>query len=458
MRYCLLLLLDLLLVSPLFGEENNSYGFRVYLKNKGNCGLSVDQPETFLSAKAIERRNRQHISVDESDLPISEAYKQLLEAEGCRVVTTSKWMKTVAVKSNDSTIIYRLRRLPIVDSVRWVWKGVEEKWSNESRNETIAVREKPTKSYYGNGETQLKLLNGEKLHRAGYRGEGMQIAVIDAGFANVDRIEAFQSLYVAGTHNVVYPAQSVFRADEHGTKVLSCLASDMPHVLVGTAPKASYWLIRSEVTETEFPIEEDYWAAAVEFADSVGVDIVSSSLGYYAFDDTTLNYCHDDLNGKTALISQVASYAGKKGILLFSSAGNEGNMSWHKITFPADASDILTVGAVMENKKNSEFSSWGFTADGRVKPDVVSLGSGCAVFDAEGILRFASGTSFSTPILAGLGACLWQALPSLTAAEIRNLISRDASLYKKPNAGMGYGIPDMYKSYKKGLKYASRRR
>ena len=434
------------------------FRFRVYLKDKGNYGAMLDAPQRFLSERAIGRRVKQHLLIDESDLPIFSDYKKELAITGVQIVTESKWMNTVVVESTDSAIVFRLKQLPMVDSICYVWKGFKQDINSQAgKKSPITVDEEKVKSYYGHAVTQVKMLNGDKLHQTGFRGMGVQIAVIDAGFANVDCIDAFHSTKILGTHNVLFPSQSVFEGDEHGTKVLSCMASNLPHVLVGTAPEASYWLIKSEDTKAEFPIEEDYWAAAVEFADSVGVDVVTSSLGYNLFDDASLNYEHRQLDGKTALISQVASKAAQKGLLVFTSAGNEGNSSWQKITFPADAFDVITVGAVMPNRKSSSFSSCGFTADGRLKPDIVAMGSGCAVLEASGVLRFANGTSFSTPILAGLGACLWQALPQLTAEEIKMLIFCNASIFKNPNASMGRGIPDMYKSYKKGNKYVAGR-
>lgn len=456
MKYCLLLI-GLLLSLSSWCTESECFRFRVYLKDKGDYGLLLDTPEHFLSERAIERRAKQHLSIDKSDLPVFPDYKNKLMATGVRFVAESKWMNTVVVESADSAIIFQLKRLPMVDSVCYVWKGVNQDLPKPAKKDPIVVDEEKEKSYYGYADDQIKILNGKKLHQAGFKGVGIQIAIIDAGFANVDCIDAFQTAKILGTYDASAPGKSVFEGDEHGTKVFSCLASCLPHVIVGTAPEASYWLIKSEDTQYEYPIEEDYWAAAVEFADSVGVDIVTSSLGYYSFDDSSLNYEHGQLNGKIAFISQVASKAVKKGMLVFTSAGNEGNTEWHKITFPGDAYDVITVGSVAADKRYSSFSSCGFTADGRLKPDVVSMGSGCAVLEADGVLRYANGTSFSTPILAGLGACLWQALPQLTAEEIKMLVFRCSSKQDKPNASMGRGIPDMYKSYKKGCKYAAGR-
>ena len=312
--------------------------------------------------------------------------------------------------------------------------------------------DKPQDREYGYAEKQIRMLNGIKLHETGFQGEGMRVAVIDAGFMNADRISAFDSLRLLGTHNIVFPGKSVFVGDDHGTKVLSCLAADIPGVMVGTAPKASYLLLKSEDSDSEYPIEEDYWTAAVEYADSAGVDVISSSLGYFSFDADELSYDQSALDGKTAMISRAASLAADRGILVFCSAGNEGNGDWEKITFPSDAAGIFTVGAIDEDKKKSSFSSVGFTADSRVKPDAVALGTGSCVIGPNGNIRYANGTSFATPILAGMGICLWQSLPWLNNREVISLMNRSSNRYKHPNKEFGYGIPDFYKAYKKERK------
>lgn len=527
-------------------DAAESYRFRVYLKDKGEAGYTIDKPEDFLSEKAIRRRLRQGKSIDATDLPIAPAYLDTLVAAGGQPVVQSKWFATVVVSAADSLVAERLSRLSIVDSVKWVWKGEWEAPYGEAGGEAEGITadeqsirrvfdrntipaeigagevapdtpcpngreantcsrsaahshsavcsprvvcrggeaypqpvvglpvpetgkaaaeaeesrfypsDAPSALEYGYADDQIRMLNGIKLHKAGFRGEGMEVAVIDAGFLHVDRITVFDSLKIAGTHNVVFPGETVFTGDDHGTKVLSCLAADQPGIMIGTAPKASYWLIKSEDSRSEYPVEEDYWTAAVEFADSAGVDVVTSSLGYFTFDAEALAYPAEALDGRTTLISRAAKTAADKGILLFSSAGNEGAGTWEKITFPGDAPDILTVGAITDRKRKSSFSSVGFTADYRVKPDVVALGSGCCVIDPSGNVHYANGTSFATPILAGLGVCLWQAFPTLSNTEIVALLQRSGSQYKRPDAELGYGLPDVYKIYKHQLKHGTR--
>lgn len=444
----------LLLVSWVV-DASPRYRFRVYLNTKGEAGYRVDKPEAFLSAEAIDRRERMGIAIEADDWPIAPAILDQLARTGVKPILTSKWMQTVVVESEDYGVEQTLRQLPMVDSVRFVWQGEPTTPLDRAESrERLTPTKEPKKSPYGYALEQIKLLNGLKLHRAGFRGQGMRVAVIDAGFLNVDRISMFDSLHLLGTYNVVSPQQSVFAEDEHGTKVLSCLAANAPGWMVGTAPEASYWLIKSEDSRSEYPIEEDYYVAALEFADSVGVAVITSSLGYFAFDVDSMSYTQADLDGRTAFISRAAHRAVEKGLLLFSSAGNEGNGTWEKITFPADTEGVLTVGSVTSQKERSRFSSKGLTADGRIKPDLVALGSGSCVVIGSGEISYGSGTSFATPILAGMGICLWQALPQLTPQELIDLLRQSGSRAERPDAELGYGLPDCYKTYKKGKKYA----
>lgn len=445
---------SLILIMTLFTtktEASEMYRFRVYLKDKGMNEYSIDKPEEFLSEKAINRRVKRNIPITESDFPIAKAYMDSLVVLNAEPVAHSKWLATVVVESKDSLVAEKVASLSIVDSVKWVWKGSVNGGVAETRDSVylISSKDEPLDEPYGYAHKQIKMLNGIKLHSRGYKGKGITVAVIDAGFNNVDRLAAFKNLDILGTRNFVDEDECVFVGDDHGTKVLSCMAANAAGLMVGTSPEASYWLIKSEDSRSEFPVEEDYWAAAVEFADSVGVDVISSSLGYYTFDAEGLGYNQTALDGNTALISRVASIASEKGMLLFCSAGNEGNGSWEKITFPSDAPGILTIGSITSDKKKSVFSSIGFTADYRVKPDMVALGTGSCVIDINGNIRYANGTSFATPILAGLGICLWQALPWLSNVEIMDLLRESSSQYNRPDAELGYGIPDVFKAYKK---------
>lgn len=428
-----------------------SYCFRVYLKDKGETSFKLYEPDHFLSPVSVEKRMLREVFIDETDFPISGSYINELTALGVRYVVQSKWMKTVVVESEDSLVVNQLLKFSFVDSVKCVWNGDSRLDFTHCADDTTryTVIEQQSESMYGEAEAQIDMLNGIRLHEAGYRGKGMRIAIIDAGFLNVNRIDFFASLNLLGVFNVTYPGHDVFCEDNHGTKVLSCMAANVSGVMVGTAPEASYLLVKSEDIRGEYPIEEDYWASAVEYTDSVGVDVISSSLGYNVFDSITDYYTKADLDGKTAFVSRIASIAAQKGMLVVVSSGNEANGSWERITFPADVQDVLTVGGVNSDNERCTFSSVGLTADFRIKPDVVALGSNVCVIDDDGRVEQKNGTSFSTPIVAGLAACLWQALPLLKNTELMQLIKETSSQSQSPDNQLGYGIPDMFEAYKK---------
>jgi subtilisin family serine protease len=290
------------------------------------------------------------------------------------------------------------------------------------------------------------------LHEAGFKGQGMTIAVVDGGFHNFDRIPALDNVKVLGTKDFVNPNSDIYAEATHGLSVLSCMATNKPGVMIGTAPEASYWLLRSEDSDSEYPIEQDYWVAAVEYADSVGVDLINTSLGYNEFDDSSMDFKLRDLNGKHSVISRAASRLADKGMILVCSAGNSGNSVWKKITPPGDAENVLTVGAIVwQTGVIASFSSVGNTQDGRVKPDVVAAGVRADVINSHGSQGKANGTSFASPIMCGMVACLWQACPTLTAKEVIELVRQAGDRAEFPDNIYGYGIPDMWKAYQNYL-------
>jgi len=395
--------------------------YRISLKDKAATDYSLQKPEMYLSKKSIERRKRQGLEIDSTDLPVCKKYVDAIRKKGVHVLVTGKWDNFVTVSCNDSMLIAEIAGLPFVRSTERVWRGVAKR---ASERDSLINKPLRTDSLYGPAITQIKMSHADRLHEAGFKGQGMTIAVIDAGFHNVDKIEAMKNINILGTRDFVNPEADIYAESSHGMSVLSCMAMNQPNVMIGTAPEASYWLLRSEDEYSENLVEQDYWAAAIEFADSVGVDLVNTSLGYYSFDDPAKNYRYRDLNGHYALMSREAAKAADKGIVVVCSAGNSGSGSWKKITPPGDAENVITVGAVNKYGVLAPFSSVGNTADGRVKPDVVAVGLGSDVMGTDGNLRHANGTSFSSPIMCGMVACLWQACSELTAKEIIELVRR----------------------------------
>lgn len=444
----------LLLTSFVAVGQPTVYYYRIYLRDKPHAAQDLAHPERYLSDRALQRRMRQHLSIDTTDVPVSSTYLSQMQAVGAQLLHTSKWNNTALVKG-DSVLPDRLNRFTFVRKIRCV--GIVDDLqlpSEEAERRKEVVNNLPhCEGDYGAAVNQVRMLKTDTLHRLGYRGKGIQIAIMDAGFRNVDRMKMFKNLSVIGTRNFTEYGYSVYDGHEHGTMVLSCMAANRKDVLVGTAPEASYWLLRTEVSQNEQPVEEDFWAAAAEFADSVGVDIINSSLGYFRFDNPNDNYTYRQLDGHTSLMSHSAYMATRKGILVVCSAGNTGADRWKKITPPADADGVIAVGAVAWDRLNTEFSSVGNTADGRIKPDIMTAGEDVAVINATGSVGHNSGTSFASPIACGSMACLWQACPWLTAAQLREIILTSSDRWNVPDNIMGYGIPDFGKALIKGNTY-----
>ena len=429
--------------------QQDTLKYRNSLKDKAATEYSFKKPEKYLSAKAIERRRKQNLPIDSTDLPVCRKYIDEIRKQGVKIVVTGKWDNFVTVSCNDTTLIDRIAALPFVLSTEKVWISPGA-GKPSMATERDSVLNQPTihpDSIYGRAITQIQMSNGDKLHEAGFKGQGMTIAVIDAGFHNVDKITAMQNIRILGTKDFVNQQADIFAESSHGMSVLSCIGMNRPDIMTGTAPEASFWLLRSEDEYSEHLVEQDYWSAAVEFADSVGVDVINTSLGYYSFDDKSKNYKYRDLDGRHALMSRQASHIADKGMILVCSAGNSGAGSWKKITPPGDADNVLTVGAIDKRAVLATFSSVGNTADHRVKPDVVAVGVGSDVIRTDGNQGRANGTSFSSPIMCGMVTCLWQACPTLTAKEVIELVRRSGDRAGFPDNIYGYGVPDMWKAY-----------
>ena len=344
-----------------------------------------------------------------------------------------------------NSLSFIIRKLKVFSSP----DSITERKRSSFRKELNNWESVPT--HYGAAAEQLKSLGGQRIHERGFYGNGMMIAVFDGGFMNVDRIPALHGMKLAGLKDFVVPkSNNIFEEMEHGTMVLSTMAANAPNLYVGVAPEAQYVLVRCEYERTESLAEEDYWASAAEYADSLGVDVINSSLGYHDFDDVKTNHLYWEQDGETALISHTASMCADKGIICVNSAGNDGMGVWKKINFPADAKDILTVGSINEQGKNAAFSAVGPTADGRIKPDVMAYGSPTSVITGRGSIINDNGTSFSSPLIAGMTACLWQALPHKTAKQIIKLVKMAGNNQQHPDNIYGYGVPDFWKAYQTG--------
>jgi hypothetical protein len=429
----------------------------VEFTDKNNTPYSVFHPQDFLSAKAIQRRVTMGIAIEENDLPITPDYINQILALGAPLHAKSKWLNSIAIHTKDEALLSQISQLPFVKSVKPLGKFRKVSKPNLKKNRPSVDVSKHEVDYYGQADNQIKMLGGDVLHNYGYTGKGVHVAIFDGGFLDVYRMPVFDSIYsnnrLLGTHDFVEGDDFVYESSTHGTNVLACMASKAPHLMVGTAPDASYYLFKTEDVKGEFRAEEFNWVAALEYADSVGVDVINSSLGYTGFNDTTMSYKYHQLDGKTALSSRGANIGASKGILIVNSAGNEGDGDWHYIGTPADAEGVLSVAAVRPNGTRASFSSWGPTTDGRIKPDVAAQGRYTVVasMNKYDVTR-TNGTSFSSPVMAGMVASLKQAHPDKTGEEIKDAIRLSGSISSQPDSSLGYGIPNFFFAYLTMLK------
>ena len=442
--------------------QNTPTCYRISLSDKNNSPYSISNPSVFLSQRALDKRARFNIAITEQDFPVNPQYIQQIKAidANIQVLCTSKWMNTVTVYCPDSTKPATISALPFVTNVLPVadydLQGMKKQLQTFENN-YVSIVSNPAKDSmadldYGEGYRQIALHNGHLLHKEGFLGNGMLIAVFDAGWTGVDTSVYFHPLFengqILGTRDLIPGRHNVFEGHYHGTIVSSTMAILAEGTLVGTAPKANYFFIRSEHPLSEELIEEDFWAQAAEIADSLGADVINSSLGYTTFRDFPQgDFTYEDVDGVTSIASRAATILGQKGVVVCVSAGNEGTSPWYHIGHPADAFDILAVGAANVMGHIAGFSSRGPSYDGRVKPDITSVGVNTTCIWPDDHLGEADGTSLACPVAAGLCACLWQALPEKTASEIMQIVRESSSCYNNPNDSLGYGIPDFYAAY-----------
>ena len=436
----------LLGTSVMFSQEDAW----VYFNAKPNAQSELATPSELLSPRALTRRTNQNIALDFNDAQVEKTYvAQVKASSGITVLAQSKWLNALHIQGSEVSVL-ALKNLSFVDKVVFANKELNSTSKKTKTNISAKVKNKlETKiDYaYGNSANQIQMLNGHVLHQQNYTGVGKVIAVLDAGFPGVNTAQPFQRLrdnnQILGGYDYVDRNTNFYTGGSHGTLVLSTMGGYEENALVGTAPDASYYLFRTEIDVTEEPLEESLWVEAAEKADSLGVDIITTSLGYFQQrDNADYNYSYSDMNGTTTFVSRGAEIAFSKGIIVVASAGNEGRQTEPHIGAPADAVSVIAVGSVMANKSRSAFSSIGPSFDNRIKPDVMAQGTAAVVSDTAGNITTANGTSFSCPIMAGMIACLWQAFPTKTNQEIRQMILQSSDNYATPNNEFGYGIPN----------------
>jgi subtilisin family serine protease len=439
------ILLVLLFASS--ATQAQTYRYLILFKDKASNTYSLNNPEAFLSSKSLERRRKNRVSISSQDLPVSKAYLDQVKTTGAAILFPLKWINGALITQKPSELKKTLA-LSSVKGLYWNFPA-DSSSANQIQSGTQANL---ISSDYGNSITQITQLGIDQMHEKGIDGTGTLITLLDDGFKNANTVSYLQNLFadkrVIATLKTDPSVSSIYSTGGHGTNVLSTIAGYESGKLIGTAFNASFALAQTEENRHELIVEEANWLRGAEWADSLGTDILSSSLGYSIFDNPLHNHSYADMNGKSTLVSKAASWAASKGILCTVSAGNEGANTWKYITAPADADSILTVGSVNALGGLSSFSSIGPSFDGRTKPDIVAMGSSTVVGYIDGRIGISNGTSFSAPLIAGLAAGLIQAFPAHSAQQIRNGILKSGSQFSRADMLLGFGIPNFDKASK----------
>ena len=434
----------------------------IRLKDKAGTPYFINDPSRFLTGRSIERRTRYGIPLDSTDLPINPAYLDSIRASGnVTILNESKWLNQVCIQTTDASALNKIRAYPFVLGTAPIAArtspaaatGKKIAVARELRPLRPMNPDRPTDLYnYGTAYPQVSLHAAQFLHDLGFRGEGMQLAMMDAGFYHYRSLPTFDSILqnnqVLGTWDFVANESSVDEDNAHGMQCLSTIAANNPGSFIGTSPKTSFYLFRTEDASAEYPVEEQNWAAAAEKADSLGADVFSVSLGYNIFDNSSFNYTYADMDGNTSIIARACDLSARKGILVVVAAGNDGNNDWKYLSTPADADSVLTVGAVGANRQVAGFSSFGPSSDGQIKPDVAAIGLGTVVADQNsGAPVYGNGTSFACPVMAGIATCLWQAFPEVNNMALIAALRASSDKWQAPDDRTGYGIPNVKNAF-----------
>lgn len=443
MKKALLLLVSVLSISAYAQEDA-----WVYFTGKPSAQTYLSNPLSMLTQRALDRRAAQNIPLNLQDVPVHQPYiDQVTAAAGITVLAKSRWLNCLHVRGNADDI-YALLNLPGVDRLEFADASLNLRMapSQAQVRPVNKTMESLVTFNYGNSLNQIRMLNGDLLHQQNFTGSGKVVAIFDAGFPGVNTLNPFARLrnnnLILGGYNFVNKNTNIYTADSHGTLVLSTMGGFVDNQLVGTAPDASYYLYITEDVNSENPVEESNWVEAAEMADYVGVDVINSSLGYFGFDNPNYGHTYEDMTGNKAFASRGANIAFEKGIVVVASAGNSGTSSEPHVGVPAEANNVLAIGAVRSNRNIASFSSIGPSFDGRIKPDLMAQGQASVLSTSSGNIGTANGTSFSGPILAGMIATFWSAVPTLTCQEVVNYVKQSADRFTNPNNQYGYGIPD----------------
>lgn len=429
--------------------QNSTYRYLVLFKDKNNSPFSVNKPEAFLSSKSIERRKKMNIALQTQDLPVNPSYLEQIKSTGASIIFPLKWINGALIQQKPGDLAKTLK-LENIKGLYWNFPADSSANNQIKSNSNAGIKLSNADPDYGSSLTQLSQLGIDVMHAKGFHGENVLITLLDNGFLNADQVPYLQAIFtekrVIGTLTTSPNLKSVYLGGSHGTNVLSTIAGQSPGKLFGTAYLANFAMAQTEEDNSELIVEEANWLRGAEWADSLGTDILSSSLGYSEFDNLKQNHTYADMNGRTTLVSKAAVWASQKGIICTISAGNEGTNAWKYISAPADADSILAVGAVDRSGLKASFSSLGPSFDKRIKPDVSSMGLGTVVGTTTGAIATSNGTSFSSPLMAGFAAGMIQANPRNSSWQIIDAIKKSGNQATKPDNLLGYGIPNFLKA------------
>jgi len=454
------LLLLVLFSSSITESQAQFTRYIIKLKNKGGTPHTFSSPINYLSQRAVNRRIRYGIAIDSADLPVTPSYiSQIGAVPNVTILNVSRWLNAITIQTNNAASLTTINNFPFVQTVNGIAARTSDNGrahSNKFEMEEIVTHlpssstESITADYFNYGTNsfnEIHMHNGEFLHNIGLRGQGMQIAMLDNGFNNYTALKAFDSVnfygQVLGTWDFVAREQNVANDGSHGMSCFSTIAANIPGQFIGKAPKAGFWLYQTEDNSSEYPIEEFNWVCGAERADSSGSDVISSSLGYYYFDNASLNYNYSNMNGNTTISSTGADMAAKKGLMVFNAAGNAGANSWHFLMTPSDGDSVVAVGAVNVAGNVGGFSSYGPSSDGQIKPDMASVGVSAMIQTTSNTVGTSNGTSYACPKMAGLGTILWQGFPEFNNMRIIQALRKAGSKFNTPDDRVGYGIPNM---------------